>query len=332
MAASHPDHSQLSLHDAASAGAIDRVVGLLDDGVAVDMRDDFGSTALHRAVMSGHSDIVRLLLQRGVPVDARNVRGSTALALAGSVEVIQLLLDAGADPNADIGGGLTPLQYLARTATPSVRRFLKARTGVGPNAIDLLRDDMKTFAEKAAAPAFTEVATWIGSQVNRTPASWRRRKGVVSFHNVSIADDVLERLQAEARVKGFTLVYMDTVHNAGGRVSLILLPTANKFAALLACGTNGINRGHDTESVISWLMTMDAEDPFVLMGCGHDFLHGRLLQPSRNAQALAERMIAFCPDIVEQADAAIRSLTRPDQIATLAEQLSSSRTFDFWWD
>src|SRR6185295_6804929 len=97
-----------------------------------------------------------------------------------------------------------------------------------------------------------------------------------------------------------------------------------KFAALLACGTNGINKGHDTEAVISWLMTMDAEDPFVLTGCGHDFLHGRLTQPAHNPVTLAERMIAFCPDMVAQADAAIRSLSRPDQIAALAAQLSSS--------
>jgi Ankyrin repeats (3 copies) len=183
MASSDSDQSQLSLHDAASAGVIDRVVRLLDDGVAVDMRDDFGSTALHRAVMSGHSDIVRLLLQRGVPVDARNVRGSTALAMAGSVEVIELLLDAGADPNADIGGGLTPFQYLARTAAPNVRRFLKARMGIAPSPVDLLRDEMKTLAEKAAATEFkavTHAANGVSRGILRlrqSAARWSRRVG-----------------------------------------------------------------------------------------------------------------------------------------------------------
>jgi uncharacterized protein len=327
-----PAASHLSLHDAASAGLTERVVRLLDDGVAVDTRDDFGSTALHRAAMSRHADLVRVLLQRGVPVDARNARGYTALTLADSVDVMQLLLDAGADPNADIGGGLTPFLYLARTSTSDVRRFLKARMGIAPDAVDLLRDEMKTLAKRATAPEFKEVATWVGGRVNRTPAPWKRRKGVVCFHNVAIVDDALERLQAEVSGKGFTLVYIDAMPTDDGRVSLILLPTANKFAALLACGTNGINKGHDTEAVISWLMTMEAEHPFVLIGCGHDFLHGRLTQPAHNASALAERMIAFCPDMVEQADAAVRSLSRPDQIAALAAQLSSSGSFDFWWD
>jgi hypothetical protein len=36
-----------------------------------------------------------------------------------------------------------------------------------------------------------------------------------------------------------------------GRLPLILLPTRNKYVALLACGTNGINQSHDTEAVIS---------------------------------------------------------------------------------
>ncbi len=300
--------SELSLHDAATAGMIDRVVRLLDGGTPVDARDDLANTALHRAAMSGHADIVRLLLQRGVTVDAQNARGSTALALAKTGEVAQLLRAAGAEPSADVGVAVTP------------------------DAIHRLREEMKTLPERATAPAFTAAAERIGDLVKRTPAPWKRRKGVVYFHNVAIGDRELERLQAEVRGNGFTLVYINAVPGENGRLSLILLPTSNKFAALLACGTNGINRGHDTSAVISWLLTMDAEHPFVLIGCGHDFLHGRLTGSVSHAAPLAERMIAFCPDMVEQAGIEIRTLSRSAQIAALAAQLSSSGSFEFWWD
>jgi ankyrin repeat protein len=80
------------------------------------------------------------------------------------------------------------------------------------------------------------------------------------------------------------------------------------------------------------LMAMERENPFVLAGCGHDFLDGRFVSGVKNAERLAERMIAFCPDIVEQATASLSRRSRPDQIVALAQQLSESGWFGFWWD
>lgn len=96
--------------------------------------------------------------------------------------------------------------------------------------------------------------------------------------------------------------------------------------------TNGINKGHDTEAVIGWLMAMETENPFLLAGCGNDFLDGRFAGPVTNAAGLAERMIAFCPDMVDQAEASLSSLSRPAQIGALARDLSETRWFGFWWD
>ena len=61
--------------------------------------------------------------------------------------------------------------------------------------------------------------------------------------------------------EGFLLVFTSAIPEEG-RMPLILLPTADKYAALLAAGTNGINYGHDTEAVIAWLKAMDDENPF----------------------------------------------------------------------
>ncbi len=54
------------------------------------------------------------------------------------------------------------------------------------------------------------------------------------------------------------------------------------------------------------------------------FLDGRLLDPVTDAEAIAERMIAFCPDTVDQAAASIRLLPRTGQVEAVAQELRST--------
>jgi ankyrin repeat protein len=362
--ATSPATSALGLHDAARAGLLDRVRAVLAEGTPVDARDDLRRTPLHWAALSGHADVARALIDHGANVRATDKGGREPLLLtAEHAEVVRVLLAAGADPNAD-AGGVTAFQYLVLFATPEVlaalidaganlnaksadgkgildyaksnrkaRAFLKERLGLAGDAVDDLYAHLKDLPRLAKQPAFEATAARLGELFNRTPAPWRRRKGVVYFHNVSIEKRIesLERLQDDALRDGFLLVCVDAIPE-DGRLPLILLPTSNKYAAVLACGTNGINKGHDTEAVIRWLMDMEKENPFILSACGHDFLDGRFSKPVTNAEALAERMIAFCPDMVDQAQFSIQILSRPAQVKALAGELTTSGSFGFWWD
>src|ERR687897_3027909 len=86
---------------------------LLAGVAAADARDKLGRTALHWAAMGGHLEIVRMLLDAGAPADAPDKNGWTPLSLIeDGVDVAKLLLARGADPNADCGG-MTVLLYLA---------------------------------------------------------------------------------------------------------------------------------------------------------------------------------------------------------------------------
>jgi hypothetical protein len=87
--------------------------------------------------------------------------------------------------------------------------------------------------------------------------------------------------------------------------------------------TTAINLGRTDEALASIAP---------LTGCGHDFLHGRFTGPIANAEDVARRMIEFCPDMVDQADASMRRRSRPEQIVALARELSTDRAFSFWWD
>jgi ankyrin repeat protein len=379
-----PQAVEVGLLDAARTGLTERVRALLDRNGAIDERDALGHTALHCAVVGGHVETVRLLLERGAPPDARDKRGNTPLALIqDSPEVARLLVDHGADPNADLGGW-TVMFYLAmfqspevlaplldaggdlrakapdgrgilehvQSMSPRLRKFLKERLGVAPNAFDALQDHMKELPKLAKAPAFQAAAERLGQLFNRRPAPWKRRKGAVYFHDVSLAKclaphfgeppaigrasvdqglRLLARLQDELLAEGFVLVCTNAIPEEE-RLPLVLLPTAEKYVALIACGTNGANYGLDTEAVIAWLRGMEQENPFRLGGCGHDFLHGRFAGPIEDATALAARMIEFCPDIADQAHASIRLQPRAGQAAAIAQEMTATGSFFFWWD
>jgi len=107
------------LHWFAKFGRPDEVRVLLDHNAAVDAEDDDGDTALHRAAKRGREGVVRVLLEFKAAVDAKNDKGVTPLSLAASDgprysgatgDVVQTLLDHGADGQAKDESGQTALQ------------------------------------------------------------------------------------------------------------------------------------------------------------------------------------------------------------------------------
>ena len=71
------------LGEAVSAGDLSRVVSLLDeDASLIEARDDRGQTALHRAVVGGQVSLVDLLLERGADIEAEDMNGRRPLRAA----------------------------------------------------------------------------------------------------------------------------------------------------------------------------------------------------------------------------------------------------------
>ena len=110
---------ELDVFEASAVGRTDRLSEILDhDPAAVDAIGVDGFRPLQLAAFFGQPDAARLLLERGAPVDAAsaNDAGLRALhsAVAGRhVEVVALLLEAGADPGPRQQGGWTPLMGAA---------------------------------------------------------------------------------------------------------------------------------------------------------------------------------------------------------------------------
>jgi ankyrin repeat protein len=111
------------LHLAAFKGRLEIAQLLLDHGANAKAEDEDRGTVLH-AVSLGKFDsqeqgvgIARLLLKHGVDIYAKNKYHVTALSsavLSERLEIVQLLLDHGADPNVESGSvGSTPLHEVS---------------------------------------------------------------------------------------------------------------------------------------------------------------------------------------------------------------------------
>ncbi|MDP6468164.1 MAG: DUF4253 domain-containing protein [Pirellulaceae bacterium] len=114
-------------------------------------------------------------------------------------------------------------------------------------------------------------------------------------------------------------------HDARRRQDVIgLLPTSEKYVVLAYLQTDGLNYNISTERIIDWLRQLETEQPFVVTEAGLDYVGGKFLQRVDDPRQLAERMFAFCPDIVDQGVGSVSNLEK--ELAKPSPQLY------LWWD
>lgn len=134
------DGHDTRLADAAAQDDIDAVRTLLQEHVNVNAAQGDGTTALHWASLKGDLEMVQLLLKAGANVKAATRIGSlTPLYLAastGSAPVIAELLRAGADANAmNSMNGATALMKAASAGSADAVKLLLDR-GAAVNAVE----------------------------------------------------------------------------------------------------------------------------------------------------------------------------------------------------
>lgn len=129
-----------ALMHAAHAGNLALVRALLAAGADVHVADSGGWTALHKAVHDadadrGHPEVVQALVDAGADVEARIGYGIRPLMLAagyGEAAVAEVLLHAGADVFARNDGGLTALMMVKEKFYVDVINLLyEAEQGAG---------------------------------------------------------------------------------------------------------------------------------------------------------------------------------------------------------
>ncbi|GJP47419.1 hypothetical protein CLOM_g6607 [Closterium sp. NIES-68] len=122
-------NGRTALHFAASKGHLDACRYMVGDiGVPVDVKDDEGETPLLLAAREDHSDAAKWLIEHGANV-ATSAEKSGAQAIHhaaghGSVKTLELLLDNGADPNAQSDAGPPLLWACGHGKTAAVEVLL----------------------------------------------------------------------------------------------------------------------------------------------------------------------------------------------------------------
>lgn len=146
--------ADLDISEAACVGDIDclrRLIG--EDAMQARAVSGDGWPPLHLSAAFADRDAVILLLEHGAHIHQyshnplRNQALHACIALGNSVEVAQLLLEAGADVNASAAGGYTPLHLAASNGKRDIVTLLlehgadrEARCDQGKTAADYARE------------------------------------------------------------------------------------------------------------------------------------------------------------------------------------------------
>ena len=316
-----------ALEFAAANGQLEVVRTLLDAGADLEAAST-GWPILIYAANGGHVEIVRLLLDRGEDPNRAGEAGITPLmgaALKGAAPAVRLLLDAGANPHTRSSWMLAPgktktaLDFAQDNRKKEVIPLLAAAMGIA--AADVAEDSAyaaaKQFRHNAETPAFQAVLARLAEACGKPPIPWEKRKGVYRCYLRHPAAGQLEALQAEVRAAGFQLVLYDAIPGYDNAAKLMVFPTSEKYAVLVARGTNGANYDLTTRALIAWLRDLEKENPFELIGCGFDFLEGSFPSHVQNAKDWSRRMLELCPDC--------------ESAAQVMLELRQQR-FYFWWD
>ena len=121
------------LEDAAEAGDLPKISGLLAEGANVDSVHDgrYPATPLMKAAYAGQADAMKLLLDSGADPDHQDLdfyNSITIAAAKGRWDIVRLLAEHGADPTKRGGESRSAVDYAREQGNAEMIRYLESRS------------------------------------------------------------------------------------------------------------------------------------------------------------------------------------------------------------
>lgn len=120
------DKNKLLVLTVVNSPSTEFIQHVLDYGY--DYKDESGNTLLHFASATNYPESVSYFLEKGLDLELKNLEGSTPLGIAaaycGNTQVLQTLIDAGADIHTINNSGENLLITAARNPNPEITKFV----------------------------------------------------------------------------------------------------------------------------------------------------------------------------------------------------------------
>ena len=221
----------------------------------------------------------------------------------------------------------------SRKVYPALLALIGDET-IEPEAYDQAGRWLKQLVPHSESESFKLLAKEISTTLDHRPRRWSRRKGVLQMRaklrQLSPTDSKedtdelqgLESLQDLARNHASTLVYCDIPSDARHEVSVLLFPSAEWSAVVRSCGTSAPNYGLTNRDIVNRLAEIHAEFPFLVQGCGRDFVALRF-EPITAFERLEKLLVELCPELADD--------TATDSGDATEHYQNDGRCF-LWWD
>ncbi|MGQ0633451.1 MAG: ankyrin repeat domain-containing protein [Planctomycetaceae bacterium] len=279
------------------------------------------ATPLHDAAAYGCRDNVELLLAAGADInaiDAHNVTPLLAAVNHRQMRVVEQLLAAGANVRPDDEPWLAPYGFAQAAKSDA---FLKVKERVSA-AVGLPAVEIETlpgiFYWTVRLPGQPDLPTGPFD----TPEAGRQwgQQFVAQYSELyELSNQIIDRLTEHVAAAGCLLVDSGMPVGCGPMVRhLALLPTTDKFAAMIAFGVRGNDQELSTTDIVTWFRQLDAEHPFALRSVRFDAVNIEFCDAVADPAGMAVRMCEFCHDLGDP--------------SAVAERLQATRRIDFWWD
>jgi ankyrin repeat protein len=277
-------------------------------------------TALHDAVRYGLQEIVELLLAVGADVNAADDQDETPLVTTVRHQQWQLarrLLAAGARKRDRDGAYLAPLDFVDAASQPEFAQSIRV-------VEQLVGTEAEPLKEIPGLVVFTIAPDGEQPSCGNDRESWQEY-----FAFDRALDEktwrILDAVYDDCLARGHLLLLHKGIPSCGGkeRRFVHLIPTADKYAALALYHVRGNEVELSTADILSWLREFERDHPFRLRGAGFDVVDLEFTEPLTDPASVAQRLVKFCPDLIEQNFPSWESLI---------QHLATKQRIHLWWD